>query len=137
MLDIGIGPLAAIEVTGGGWNSNMQHPMLLPANMHGDSQPDVKQDYVVYERKIQVPKVVDGQVTKIIFGAVNFGADVFIDDKLIAATTYTGPMVPFAVDISTETKPGKSIYFESQSLPKSSTTRWGMIAPAGGMLRAA
>ena len=117
-LDIGTGPPRPIKVPGGGWNSNLQHPMLLPANMHGDNQPDVLRDYVVYERKIQIPRVVDNQVTKIIFGAVNFGADVFIDNKLVDATTYTGPMVPFAVDISRQTKPGNQYVLRVKAYQK-------------------
>ena len=117
-LDIGTGPPRPIKVPGGGWNSNLQHPMLLPANMHGDNQPDVLRDYVVYERKIQIPRVVDNQVTKIIFGAVNFGADVFIDNKLVDATTYTGPMVPFAVDISRQAKPGNQYVLRVKAYQK-------------------
>ena len=85
-----------IKVPGGGWNSDFQSPQI--PTMEGVN------DHVIYEREIVVPKVIDGQVTKIMFGAVNYGAEVYIDDKFVAYVAM--PLVPFDVDITAFVKHG-------------------------------
>ena len=87
----------AIKVPGGGWNSDVQSPRI-------DTMEGVK-DHVIYERRIDVPSLADGQVTRILFGAVNYGAEVYIDDKLV--TTHAGPQVPFDADITRFVTPGR------------------------------
>ena len=88
----------AIKVPGGGWNSDLQSPRI-------DTMKGVS-DHLIYERKIDVPQIAEGQVTKILFGAVNYGAEVYIDDKL--AATHAGPQVPFNADITKFVTPGKT-----------------------------
>ena len=97
-LSVDGGAARAIKVPGGGWNSDLQSPRI-------DTMKGVK-DHVVYQRRIDVPKVTDGQVTRILFGAVNYGAEVYIDDKL--AATHAGPQVPFDADITKFVTPGKT-----------------------------
>ena len=91
------GTARPIKAPGGGWNSDWQEPRI-------DTMTGVV-DYVVYERKILVPKIIAGQVTRISFGAVNYGADVFANDKLMGS--HVGSMTPFEVDISSAVVPGK------------------------------
>ena len=91
------GTARPIKVPGGGWNSDWQEPRI-------DTMTGVN-DYVLYERKLVVPAIVDNQVTKISFGAVNYGADVFVNDKLMGS--HAGSMTPFEVDISSAIVPGK------------------------------
>jgi hypothetical protein len=91
-------PARSIRVPGGGWTSDQQSPQLCDVD-------DVK-DHVVYERKITVPKVTPGQVTKIIFGALHVSGEVYIDNQLVA--THAGVNTPFEVDISAVVEPGKT-----------------------------
>ena len=90
------GPPRAIVVPGGGWNSDLQNPPI-------DTMTGVD-DHVIYERRLRIPKVAEGQVTKILFGAVNYGADVFIDDTLVAG--HVGSLTPFEVDLTGAGAPG-------------------------------
>ena len=87
-----------IKVPGGGWNSDQQEPRI-------DKNKDVK-DHVIYERSIKLPDYKSGQVVKLLFGAVNHGAEVYINDKLVA--THAGPMTPFEADITDVVKPGET-----------------------------
>ncbi len=61
-LQIDGGKPRPIKVPGGGWNSDFQSPRI--PTMEG-----VK-DHVVYQRVIDVPRVTDGQITKILFGSL-------------------------------------------------------------------
>lgn len=88
----------AIKVPFGGWNSDQQEPQI--------HTMDEVVDYVVYKRKIDIPKVLNRQVSKILFGAVNYGAEIFIDDHLVGE--HEGSLMPFEVDLSKHVKPGKS-----------------------------
>ena len=92
------GPARAIKVPGGGWNSDYQNPRI--PTMEG-----VK-DHVIYEREVAVPRVAAGQVTKILFTAVNYGAEVYIDNRLV--TSHAGPQVPFAADVTGFVTPGQT-----------------------------
>jgi hypothetical protein len=76
-----------IIVPGAGWNSDKQNPRI-----------DKDADNVLYQRSIAIPTVIAGQITKIRFGSVNHGADVFIDDKLVL--NHIGPNMPFEADIT-------------------------------------
>jgi len=106
-----------IKVPGGGWNSDWQEPRI-------DTMTGVV-DYVVYERKILVPEIVAGQVTKISFGAVNYGADVLVNDMLMGS--HVGSMTPFEVDISSAVVPGREC-----SLKVKAYHRRHYMVPVGG-----
>jgi hypothetical protein len=82
-----------IIVPGAGWNSDQQNPRI---------GRDI--DNVLYQRSITIPAVVAGQVTKIHFGTVNHGAEVYIDDHLV--TTHVGPNMPFEADLTPFVMPG-------------------------------
>ena len=121
-----------IKVPGGGWNSDFQSPRI--PTMEGVN------DHVVYQREIDVPRVMDGQITKILFGAVNYGAEVYIDGKLV--TTLAKPYVPFEVDISDFVKPGQKHalrvkayhrrhYHDPDGKGKSATVPTGFDFPTG------
>jgi hypothetical protein len=91
------GPARPIKVPRGGWNSDWQEPRI-------DTMTGVK-DYVVYERKILVPRIADGQITKISFGAVNYGADVLVNGKPVGS--HAGPLTPFETEITGAVEPGR------------------------------
>jgi len=91
------GTAQPIRVPGGGWNSDWQEPRI-------DTMTGLV-DYAVYERKTLIPKIVTCQVTKISFGAVNYGADLLVNDKLMGS--HVGSMTPFEVDISSAFVPGR------------------------------
>ena len=95
-LSIDGGPARPIKVPAGGWNSDLQSPRI-------DKNKDVK-DHVIYERKITIPDYKGDRVVKLMFGAVNHGAEVYLNDKLVA--THAGPMTPFEADITDIVKPG-------------------------------
>ncbi|NQT85240.1 hypothetical protein HQ560_00660 [bacterium] len=97
-LQIDGGKPRPIKVPGGGWNSDSQSPRI--PTMEG------VRDHVVYQRVVDVPRVMDGQITTILFGAVNYGAEVYIDGKLV--TAHENPYVPFEADISRSVRPGQS-----------------------------
>ena len=85
----------AIKVPAGGWNSDRQEPRL-------DRKTDVK-DYVEYTRAITIPQYTKGEAVKLLFGAVNFGAEIYLNDQLI--TQHHGPMMPFEADITSYVEP--------------------------------
>lgn len=60
----------------------------------------------VYERSVLIPKSPDwiGKIIKLEFEAVNFIADVYINNKLIGS--HTGAWMPFSFDITKVVKPG-------------------------------
>lgn len=91
------GTARPIKVPYGGWNSDWQEPRI-------DTMTGINV-YALYERKVIVPKVTDDQVTRISFGAVNYGADVFVNDKLMGS--HVGSMTPFEVDVTEAVEPGK------------------------------
>ena len=73
-LSVDGGQSRAIKVPFWGWNSDRQSPRI-------SETTDVK-DHVVYSRSIQIPAEAEGQVTKLVFGAVNYGADILLDGRL-------------------------------------------------------
>jgi len=93
------GDTRPIKVPGGGWSSEIQEPLI-------DRGRDVK-DHVVYERKVTIPKIQSDQVTMLKFGAVNYGAEVYINDNLVGE--HHGPLMPFEVDITEHAKPGEAV----------------------------
>lgn len=94
----GKGKMFPVNVPYGGWNSDRQHVLL-------DENTDVK-DYVVYSREIQIPDSIKGKVVKIHFGAVNFGAEVYIDGHLVA--THHSNFTAFDADITPYVQKGRS-----------------------------
>lgn len=79
-----------IVVPGGGWNSDKQSPRIHILN-------DVN-DYVEYERLVSVPTVYPDQNVVIQFGAVNYGAEVYVNDCLVM--THAGAQIPFEADVT-------------------------------------
>jgi hypothetical protein len=96
-LSVDGGPERPIKVPGGGWNSDLQEPRI--PTMTGVD------DFVIYRRSISVPKISDGQISKIFFEAVNYGAEVYIDGQLVGS--HAGPQTPFEIDVTRFVTPGK------------------------------
>ena len=96
-LSIDGGPQRPIKVPAGGWNSDQQDPSI-------PTMTGVK-DNVVYTRPLQIPSEAAGQTVKILFGAANYGAEVFIDDRKVAE--HHAPMTPFEADITAAVEPGR------------------------------
>jgi hypothetical protein len=129
------GAFRPIAVPGGGWNSDRQPaPRMRPltrheepdeANLKGDprgssrvnpemtkynqNQPDrpvVVMDHVSYQRDLVIPAEWAGRSIQLEFGAVNFGAEIFLDGKKIGG--HDGPLMPFSVDLTGVAKPGQT-----------------------------
>ncbi len=94
-LSVDGGPPRPIKVTAGGWNSDQQTPPI-PA--------DAAKDHVVYQRQIEIPGEAAGKAVKLLFGACNYGAEVWLDDKKVAE--HHGPMTPFEADLTGVAQPG-------------------------------
>ncbi len=90
-------PPRPIKVPGGGWNSDRQEPRI-------QEMMDVN-DYVLYERKITIPKVFGEETARIHFGAVAHGCEVFLDGQKVGE--HHGPQVAFDIDLTTAAKPGQ------------------------------
>ena len=90
------GPVRAIKVPGGGWNSDQQSPRI-------QEMREVK-DYVLYERKITIPARYSEQAVRLRFGAVTHGCEVFLDDKKVGE--HHSPQVAFEMDLTAQAKPG-------------------------------
>lgn len=101
-LSVDGGPERPIRVPGGGYNSDLQDKPWI-------DQLSVK-DHAVYRRTITVPKVREGQATLVEFGAVNFGAEVFLEDggRETLVGTHHGPLMPFAADLTHAAVPGRT-----------------------------
>lgn len=93
----GKGKKIPVNVPYGGWNSDRQKVLL-------DENTDV-QDFVVYSRVISIPDSLDNKVVKIHFGAVNFGAEVYLDEKLV--TTHHSNFTAFDADITPYVQAGR------------------------------
>lgn len=107
-LSIDGGVPRSIKVPGGGWNSDLQSPTI-------DKWYGVN-EYVLYQRSITIPNQSATQVTKILFGAVNFGAEVYLNDTLVAA--HHGAMMPFEADLTNYVTPGGSYTLKVKALHK-------------------
>ena len=88
----------AINVPYGGWNSNRQKPRI-------SEETDVM-DHVVYSRTILIPVEAKGQIIKLLFGCVNFGAEVSLNGEVIG--NHKGPFTSFEVDLTGYVEPLKS-----------------------------
>lgn len=102
------GSRTTIQVPGGGW---------------------VKQGFTdvseaVYSRTIKVPRVSDGQVTKLEFGAINHEATVRVDGQVVG--TQTTSYTTSAFDISRFVRPGQTHVIEV-----SVKGRKALVAPDG------
>jgi hypothetical protein len=86
----GVGRWIKVKVPYGGWNSDKQYTML-------DENKDVK-DYVIYKRKIVAPINIEGKVVKLHFGAVNFGAEIYVDNVLVGE--HHSNFTAFDIDIT-------------------------------------
>jgi hypothetical protein len=99
-ISVADGPFRPIVVPGGAWTSDQQLPQGLPRGRAWELLPD----HVVYRRNINIPDGAADRVIKILFGGVNHGAEVYINDKVV--TTHVGPQMPFEADITDQVKPG-------------------------------
>jgi hypothetical protein len=99
-ISVADGPFRPIVVPGGSWTPDQKLPEGLPRGRAWELLPD----HVVYQRSVTIPAGGSDRVTKILFGGVNHGAEVYIDDKLV--TTHVGPQMPFEADITDQVKPG-------------------------------
>jgi hypothetical protein len=61
-------------------------------------------DQQTFQRQVSVPATWSGKIIKIEFGAVNFIADVFLNDRHVAH--HVGGWNPFAVDVTKRVQPG-------------------------------
>ncbi len=86
-----------IIVPGGGWNSDRQAPQI-PINS--------VQDFVLYERKVEIPASATGQAVLLKCDAVNYGAEILLDGK--PAGEHHGPLMPFEVDLTPLVHPGQT-----------------------------
>ena len=128
------GDFRPIIVPGGGWNSDKQPaPGMRPLTRHEEpdgaklnydprggfrfqpalakynqdlKRPVIIRDHVVYRRDITIPADWAGRSIQLEFGGVNYGADVFLDGKEVGG--HVGPMMPFTVDLTGVTSPGKT-----------------------------
>jgi len=91
-----------VKVPGGGWNSDLQSPRI-------DRLTGVD-DYVVYRRKLEIPDLRSDQVTRLLFGAVNYGAEVRLNGKLVGS--HVGPLMPFEIDLTDHVTPGATYELE-------------------------
>jgi hypothetical protein len=98
-LSIDGGEPRPIRVPAGGWNSDRQSPRI-------NEDTDVK-DHVVYRRAITIPPEAAGQVVALSFGAVNYGAEVFLDDQKVGDHD-AGPFTAFEVDLTDRVEPGRT-----------------------------
>ncbi|MCB1134097.1 MAG: beta-galactosidase, partial [Verrucomicrobiae bacterium] len=84
------GPATSIEVPGGGWYKQ---------GFTNTNEAD-------YERTISVPDIGQPQVTKLKFGAVNYQADLYIDEVFVGSSTQSHTAATF--DITDHVTPGNS-----------------------------
>jgi len=93
-----------IKVPGGGYNSDLQDQPWI-------DQKSVKDD-VVYTRAIKIPRVVPDQGTVLEFGAVNYGAEVYLADEdgsnPVLVGSHAGALNPFSVDLTPYVQPGST-----------------------------
>ncbi len=87
-----------VIVPGGGWNSDLQTPLI-------HTMSDVT-DHVIYERMIEIPLNLRNRIIKIQFGAVNYGAEVYIDGKKVG--DHVGSLSAFEFDITNFIRWGES-----------------------------
>ncbi len=107
-ISIDDGPWRKIKVPGGGYNSDLQDKPWIDGG--------TVKDHATYKRFIEIPKVSPEQVTKIQFGGVNHGCNVYIDGRLISSRT--GPMMPLEVDITDYVMPGDTCELKVQTYPQ-------------------
>lgn len=89
----------SIKVPNGGWDSNEQSPVI--------SRNDVL-DYVTYKRSITIPNDSSTQITKLLFGAVNYSCEVYINDMNTLVASHVGVMTPFEADLTSFVTPGNT-----------------------------
>ena len=103
-----------IKVPGGGYNSDLQDQPWIPL--------DSVKKVALYQRTFIAPPLSSGEVLILEFGAVNYGAAVYLVDatteKLVA--THEGPMMPFSADLTPYVVPGKNYTLKVEALPRGS-----------------
>ena len=84
-----------VNVPAGGWSSFQQEPRI-------KKEIEVK-DHVTYRKTLELPGYKKGQQVRILFGAVNFGAEVAIDGQKVKKVE--NPQTRIYVDITDYVKP--------------------------------
>jgi beta-galactosidase/beta-glucuronidase len=91
-------------------------------------------DAKTYSRSVDVPAAWAGKRIRLDFGAVNFIASVFVDGR--KAAEHIGGWIPFSVDVTDLTKPGRSFELRVDVLdrthPPITDERGKMLWPLGG-----
>jgi hypothetical protein len=74
----------------------------------------------IYRRSILIPQFQQGQVVLVEFGAVNYGAEVYLVDgaKETRVGAHEGPMMPFYADLTPNVAPGKDYVLEVKAFPQ-------------------
>lgn len=87
-----------------------------------------------FERDVTVPASWEGKVYKLEFGAVNFIANIYINDKHVFE--HVGGWIPFTLDITQLTQPGKTfrlkVNVKDASFPPVSNGKESYNWPVGG-----
>ena len=110
-ISVADGPVRPIVVPGGSWTPDQQPPQAAQTAPPAGGLPrgrawELLPDHVVYQRSIAIPNGGPDRVIKILFGGVNHGAEVYINDKLV--TTHVGPQMPFEADITDQVTAGNT-----------------------------
>lgn len=101
----GKGEWFRVKVPFGGWNSDFQFRRL-------DENKDVT-DFVIYKRQVTVPSNIQNKVIKLHFGAVNFGAEIYVNDILVGK--HHSVFTAFDIDISDYVKAGDTFELKVKS----------------------
>ena len=96
-----------IKVPGGGWNSDRQEPQIPIKSV---------KDFVLYERKVEIPASAAGQAVLLECDAVNYGAEILLDGK--SAGEHHGALMPFEVDLTSLVHPGQTHVLQIKAFPR-------------------
>ena len=119
------GPATTIQVPGGGWYK----------------QGFTAVDEADYSRAITIPNLGQPQVTKIKFGAVNYQADLYVNNTFVASSTQA--YTPATFDLTNVVAPGNSytvrvrvkgmdaLKFNGRSLVPNGAGSWCTVLPQG------
>ncbi len=105
-LRVDAGAYRSIKVPAGGFNSDMQDKPYINMSIEGNGFKNDVEAHVEYKREIAIPNVCQGQVTRLEFGSVNHGCEVYLNDKKVGE--HHGPNMPFVIDVTDEVTPGNS-----------------------------
>ena len=81
-------------------------PFCIESSLSGVGRPVGKDENLWYQRSFTIPKSWKGKRILLHFGAVDWQADIWVND--IKAGTHTGGYTPFSFDITDALKPGEN-----------------------------